>query len=271
GTWRNPTNTASTPTSTRTCRIRAGASAANAASPARAATCSPAASPPCPSTATASRWPRSTTGWTCASGSSADRLALVLAEGHRARPVAVAAGAAGAARLQRRPGAGPGGRTHPRHRRLGPAPAAAQPGGDARAPPARPGLAGPLPPPGRALRLLLCLPASDGVPGTGPGRVLAADPRGHRRAALHHGRLLRLAAAAPAGPDVDPRLDAPARAELGPAAQGRLCRRRAGGAALPLAGQGRPARATAVRGHPRPAAGPARLVALAAGAGRGRG
>src|SRR5690606_25216203 len=179
---------------------------------ARAATGSPAAFPPCPSTATANTWPPFTRGWTCASGSSGagpDRLALGLVEGRRPRAVAAAAGITGAAHAGRRPGAGPGGRTHPRYRRLGPAPAAAVPGDDAAAAPAGQALADPLPAPGRPVRLLLCLPAPGHLPGAGSGQLLAADPRGHRRTALHHGGFLRLAAAPAAGADLDPRLDAP--------------------------------------------------------------
>src|SRR5690606_7016570 len=144
-------------------------------------------------------------------------------------------------------------------------------GDDAAAAPAGQALADPLPAPGRPVRLLLCLPAPGHLSGAGPGQLLAADPRGHRRTALHHGGFLRLAAAPAAGADLDPRLDAPPGPALGPPAQGRLRRRGAGGAALPLAGQGRPARAAAVCGDPGTAAGPAPVVALAPGTGAGRG
>src|SRR5690606_8906370 len=112
----------------------------------------------------------------------------------------------------------------------------------------------PVPPHARPVHLLLRLPAPGRLRGAGPGRLLGPAVRGHREAALHHRRLPGLAAAGAACGHFHPRLDAPPRPALGPAASGRVRHRRAGGAAFLVAGEIRHPRTGHVCGHSRPAA-----------------
>ena len=115
GTCLRPGSTASTPTSTRRSTTRAGARSGSAAS----ASC--AVAPPCPSTATPSRWPRSTRVWTCARTTEGGRGKVRIGPAPGRRRAAGTGSAAGFRREDRlgRSGRQPHRGPHPRHRRVG--------------------------------------------------------------------------------------------------------------------------------------------------------